>query len=156
MIKDVRFWAASVAASSLGFVFLTADRTGEQLWNAVRLPLVLLAGGTWVGFVLTIIARSIGGTPTPPSGGEDVDLTDAATPDETVVATAQLSAKLFVAVLAIGCLALAVWDGLLRTRAHSDGPAYGRLRLSRGFLPCQVASAPSCVFSGKYLLERKR
>lgn len=115
MIKDVRFWGACAALSFLGFVFLTPDRIGESLWNVVRIPVVLVTAGTWVGFVLTIIARHTGTTPTPTSGGEDADLTAAANPDETVIAAARLRAKFFVAVLGALCVALAVWDGLLRS-----------------------------------------
>ncbi len=122
MIKDLRFWGASVAVSCLGLVFLTPDGIGEQLWNAVKVPVVLLVGGTWVGFVLTIIARNTGGSPTQPSGDGDVDLTVAAAPDETVIAAARLSTKLVVAVLGLGCLTLAVWDGVLRS-THEFGRA---------------------------------
>jgi len=115
MIKDVRFWGACAAVSSLGLVFLTPDRIGEPVWNAVRIPVVLLAAGMWVGFVLTIIARHTGTTPAPPSGGEDADLAAAANPDETLIAAARLRAKLFIAVLGALCVALAVWDGFLRS-----------------------------------------
>lgn len=92
---------------------LTPDRIGERAWAFVKIPVVVLSAFTWLGFVITFIARRSALTAEEALDTAEVDLSAAAGPRETVIASAERKSKLIVAVLALICAGLAVWDGFL-------------------------------------------
>ena len=113
VVKDTRLWAVLAALSSFGLL-LEPESIGDGPWKIVKLPVVLLWIVTWTGFVLTFITKR--GVPKAEvSLDSEVDLSAAAKPSDTVVASARFATKFAVTAMVLGCSVLAVWDGLLRT-----------------------------------------
>lgn len=109
-----RLWAGGVIISCLSLVILTPGRIGQRPWAIARIPVVLLLIVTWVGFVVALIAKRAVPKSGEPSDEGEVDLSVAARPSDTVVASARFASKLAVTVLGLVCTSLAFWDGFLR------------------------------------------
>ena len=108
-------WAIVVVIAWAGVAVLTPERIGERAWFAFKIPIVLFLIVSWFGFVLAVIAQAIAPKPAAALETSEVDLSNALSPDETLIASARLGTKLTVLGLVLTCMALVVWDGFVRT-----------------------------------------
>lgn len=144
-------WLCAVVIGWSGLAILTPERIGVRAWSLVRVPVVLFLAASWFGFVLALIAQARRPKRRLPSEVPDVDLSAAASADETLVASARRGTKFAVLFLSLFCAALAVWDGLIRTPPELLGTALWTSAAGAlvGYLykllRCTVVLAPSGI-----------
>lgn len=115
MNSKIALWLSAVLIAWICLAMLTPERIGERPWSAVKVPVVVLLGASWFGFVLAIIAQATLPNSSVSSDAPDVDLSAAAPASETLIASARRGTKLAVLLLGLICASFAVWDGLIRT-----------------------------------------
>lgn len=149
-------WLCGVVIGWAGLAFLTPERIGERAWSLVRVPVVLFLAASWFGFFLAVIAQATLANRGLPSDVPEVDLSAAASADETLVASARRGTKLAVFLLGLLCAMLAVWDGLIRTPTERLGTAIWTAAAGAlaGYLyklvRCSVVFAPSGISGHEY------